>query len=602
MMNTLDIQPVGKLLEAEGLEMPNFQCINSDPATFSLLKLQPRAVLQYDNLGPRCTEESFVSKCRVALQCAKNEYTDLVLFPEYCMPYSLLKEIICDETQWPDETKLWCLPCQAISTREFFDFLDAADKKERVLVLNRACLTGRSYHPRFFVNALFYCFVVRQNNAKTLILLPQLKLHAMRDPNYMCESIGLTTGSVIYCFEGDDICLFSLLCADVYYDELSWAKLMKQAGRCSLVILHPQLNGNPREPSFSRIRKDMMSQNNPSLYITCNWAAATKLHNTSGSTPDLQIDLSWSCIYHKYDSQIPIQQLYQTAISAQVNNLNCGLFTGVMERSRTLVWFTDSHEAMHIIRLAAARASGFAVANRFQDCCAIGRYVVEHGAGFELCWTKQAYAFSLQNQLKSIPQLQYLNRPLFYTPFVKQLCAGGIPLCSGGKDQVDAFFALASAAEQHPLALDELTEIPVAWTLFLDNKDVEHANTSLNRFLKLCNCLEKHLPPHLLELDKQFRFVYLPPEADKPPANLQSTDREQRRMLVAFAEDEFSANCYLQYLKKRILGQREPDGRFVCVFYQDARSMAMKSLPRAETQITYGDSFQSGSSIINGGV
>ena len=108
----LEYISVTELLEERKLRMPNFQCINNDPATFRILRMQPRANFQYDvRNGPRCNDRSLIEECRSALHLAKKECSDLVLFPEYCMPYSLLQEILSDAKEWPDNNKLWCLPC-----------------------------------------------------------------------------------------------------------------------------------------------------------------------------------------------------------------------------------------------------------------------------------------------------------------------------------------------------------------------------------------------------------------------------------------------------------------------------------------------------------
>lgn len=602
MEKNLTFVSVAGLLEDKGMEMPAFQCINSDPATFRLLKMQPQANFQYDEkAGPRCTDNQLTEKCRSALQLARAECADLVLFPEYCMPYSLLWEVLSDTEQWPDQNKLWCLPCQAIRHDDFFAFLTDAGKKENVVVLGRDHCRDPGLQRRFFVNALFYCFTVYQGDTQKLVLLPQLKLHPMRDPAYLCEGDGLTTGSLLYYFMGEHICLLSLICADVYHMGVSWPALYEVSGHRPLFLLHPQLNGNPREHAFSMLRRNMMDHNEPGLYITCNWAAGTDLTPSGGGNGTLRIDLSWSCVYRKYDMLATEAQLYGDN-GDRAKNLKWGLCTGVIPQCRTAVWFTDSQETLHIFRLAAVHASGYPVVNRYQACQAVGRYTVStDSTNAEPRWEQQEYIFSLAEQLTRVPDLTHLSKPLFYGQSVLRLSTGEIPFRSSSKDDVDHFFALASALRQHPLALDGVTEVPIAWTLFLNDDDVSNADKALNHFLKLCRSLEEDLPPHLQELRGQLQFVYLPPEHGDPPANLQSTDSEHRRMLVAFADTEYEAKIYLQYLKKQVLHENEPDGRFVCVFYHEPLRSTVNSFPKAETQITHGDAFQPISSITNGG-
>lgn len=598
----LEYISVTELLEERKLRMPNFQCINNDPATFRILRMQPRANFQYDvRNGPRCNDRSLIEECRSALHLAKKECSDLVLFPEYCMPYSLLQEILSDAKEWPDNNKLWCLPCQAISNNDFFTFLEKAKCNEEVVVLDQKCISDQNMQNNFFINALFYCFITTDfQNQKKLVLLPQMKLHPMRDVAYLCEGEGLTTGGILYYFSGESICLFSLICADVYHDGVSWDTLHSRVFQNKTpIILHPQLNSNPREHAFSRLRRELMDRNQAGLYITSNWAAGTCLQPANGGEGTLQIDLSWSCIYRKY-GLIGVDELCGKKEERE-GNLKKGVCTGMISRCRTSVWFTDSQESLYIFRVEAPQTSGYPVANQYQACKANGRYVVktidETG---ELTWKEEEYNFSLIEQMALVPELKKIAKDLLSNKDVMRLCAGDMPFKSKDKEAVDCFFTFATALCNHPLELDGDKEVPIAWTLFLNKDDVSHADKALMLFFKLCKSLETNLPPRLREFQGRVRFAYFPQEPGRPVANLKSIDLDGK-ILAAFAETEYKAKCYLEYLKKNIPCEEELYEKTVCIFYEDVSHNTVASIPEAEIHITCGDAYRSNSSITNGG-
>ena len=100
-------------------------------------------------------------KCRKILELANEEFYDLVLFPEYCISYDLMKSIITDRELWPDDTKLWCLPCQGTPKREFDAFIEFLRNNQDICLIDTAIADG--VRPNPFVNAMFYCFRIKKS-------------------------------------------------------------------------------------------------------------------------------------------------------------------------------------------------------------------------------------------------------------------------------------------------------------------------------------------------------------------------------------------------------------------------------------------------------
>jgi len=584
---------INELLEDNQLSVPEFMCLNSDPANFRLLQMQPKGTFIFDEKkGPEPQQKKLLEKkCKKALDIARDNNADLALFPEYCIAYSLIKSLVRDKKKWPDFKSLWCLPCEAISYNRFYKFMDDISKKSDVIVLNQYC--NEPYIRRNnFVNALLYCFVAYQNGRKKLVLIPQIKMHPMRDPLYLCESAGLTTGEVLYYFKGTHICLLSLICADVFEKDITWDNLCDKTACTHLIILHPQLNSHPREDAFCHLRHEMMNLSTASVYISCNWADGTTLipsQDSGGDGGNVSVHLSWSCIYQKC---VDWNQACNS-VNAQLGNENIkkGICTGLISKRHTLVWFSDSQEHLHICRVLAPFSSNYAVANQFQPLkaetfCIWSTTISE--------WEVSTYNFSLKQRLESEKDLEHIIEHLssYWDTF---------PINSEQKDKVDHFFAFASCQKSSALEVDANSEIPVAWSLFLDKKDIEHAEDGLTRYLRLLTSMD-YLPPHLQTLKGNWQFTYLPPGKNTPPANLCNNEGEIQRVIVAYANSQGEAKQYLEYLRKYVLPEEDGrENRYVCIFYQHPVNNNLEFLPKKQTHITDGEEFKSYSNITDGG-
>lgn len=181
-------------------------------------------------------------KCLRLLRLAKKRYCDLVLFPEYCISEQVIVNIIEDESLWPENHKLWVLPCQGMEKEKFDSLIKKLSDLDGVFLLDTACNSWGVLSNRF-VNALFYCFLACRDGKPTLCLVPQLKTQPMGDRNCLCEQAGMTIGNMIFTLGNR---LLTLLCADSMNNELTWQALQNEGLQMSgLTILHPQLNGPP---------------------------------------------------------------------------------------------------------------------------------------------------------------------------------------------------------------------------------------------------------------------------------------------------------------------------------------------------------------------
>lgn len=105
-------------------------CCNSKESNYSLLRVQTQASVLFNQAGVWIEALEHDEKCLSLLHLAKQRNCDLLLFPEYCISYSVLEQITKDGRLWPENKKLWVLPCQGISVKEFDTFIQLISSNE----------------------------------------------------------------------------------------------------------------------------------------------------------------------------------------------------------------------------------------------------------------------------------------------------------------------------------------------------------------------------------------------------------------------------------------------------------------------------------------
>ena len=269
----MEIEHVRQILQTEGLGPPNLNALIPNVANYRVLLMQPRGVIEATGDGVRNSDrdlaraqfESFLSK---ALQTQ----ADLAVTPEYAMPWEVLSDDI-KKGRAPAPGQLWAFGCESIKYAELSKV--KAELAPHASVLHEP-LDG---DPERFLDPLAYVFVapVLENQAETkLVILVQFKTHPMADKDHF-EVNGLECGTRIYQFGGSDgqeIRLISLICSDA----LAFFDAQALAVHDRALVLHIQLNANPRHEQFRRYRDKLLQYQGDATEIIClNWAGSVRL-------------------------------------------------------------------------------------------------------------------------------------------------------------------------------------------------------------------------------------------------------------------------------------------------------------------------------------
>ena len=263
----MEIKPVVDILLENALGTPILNALIPNADNYTVLALQPDGDIEASAEGVRSRDRDLATKqFGKFLEYAKEKQADLVITPEYSMPWEVLSEAILGGNG-PVQGKLWALGCESIK------FSELESLKESLAPFATVIYEPLEVSSTRFVSPLAYIFVSPpapdNREAKTVVLV-QFKTHAMADSDHF-EINGMQRGTSVYQFGGDEknLKLVSLICADVFAlkDEIA-AEIYDRA-----LILHIQLNPNPRHEGFCGCRERLFRYDGDETEVLClNWS------------------------------------------------------------------------------------------------------------------------------------------------------------------------------------------------------------------------------------------------------------------------------------------------------------------------------------------
>lgn len=592
-MAHIDFVKLEEKVEEYGIKWDLPPCCDPTAGNYSVLRVQMRGEILASPQGVWIEGTEHDEKCYALLKLAKEKNYSLVLFPEYCISGDLLQRLAEDERMWPENRKLWVLPCQGIANSKFSSFLDWCKAQPNIFLLDTA-YSERNVNKINFVTAVFYCFRVYQDERPILCLVPQLKTQPMGDRKYLCETSGMSTGRIIFTLNNR---LITLLCADSMNNELNWQFIQDQGMTAQgIVILHPQLNPAPKDRVFSRLRKELFEHDAAGICITCNWAEGTTLW------PQIPADLektfireSWSCIYYKHTDDI--KQNWKDKEELRRENGQHGLFGALMKQQRTEVWFSPYYEQVLEFQVPNLESRSYAKVLP-PDISARQQFIYSHE---EKEWKPvDQLAKSLQERLEEVCLAG--DDLLRYSSGIKGTFR--FPLDTQQKYDADQFFALAIAGISHDVLEINLDEQLVAWTQLLNEAALDTAAEALADLWKLINILletgTNTLPPQCRPMKVHSEFCYQAGIKRRPSINFKAEGLE---MIVAYAAEARKAQKHLKFLQQTECHDDEDLVRqHVRVFYSDPPTGCVRCLPKLTTDIAQGKSVYTEGDITNGGM
>lgn len=575
-------------VQKRGYEPVCLSCCDLDYDTFSLMRIQMQEDIYYTHNSVYIANEVHDRKCASLLRIANRNGIDLLLFPEYCISINLLRQIATDKGVWPDEMKLWCLPCQGIPRKCFEVLLDQLKEMEQILLIENAVNSG--VNRKKFVNVMFYCFRIWKEGRQFLCLAPQMKTQHMSDPVCACEVAGLTTGSKIFTL-GKRIVTF--LCADTLNNGISWQNLQSEKLTNGIIILHPQMNRFPKHKVFSRVRCEMWNHNQLGVCITCNWAAGTRLVNANGKPGEKPkcIELSWSCIYKK-NADLSIEKWQVNTTDARKESACFDFFAAFMEKQKTEVWFSTSAEQAVTIILPNQITNQYGVTT-IPSLKATDRFCWKGDD-----WKSTGYSLTLEDRMKSDEAKEKLGEsadiqawlePCYHFPFIES-----------DKYLVDRFFSVTLPnAAKTLLTIDE-DENLADWGILLDKSDFIAARAAFRDLYTLvCKGLKgSAIPRRLYALKGEHKFICEDSENSHSCFNVFSP---AGKMLIVFAKDDVVARQLSKTLLEKVFDNNTNLAECqLGIVYPDFTGKEFHFLPESTVDISHGDHLIQEGDLTNG--
>jgi len=513
----MQIRPVVEVLGAEGLAAPVINVLVPNETNYSALLMQPCGQIEASSLGVRNRDRDLARRqFGQFLGDARKSESDLVITPEYSVPWDVLESVI-REGRGPGQGKLWALGCESIKYSEL------QTMKERLAEFATVLFEPLEADAVRFVDPLAYVFNAPaggNGGAPRTVVLVQFKTYPMGDKDHF-EINGLQRGARIYRFgvAGQSLNLVSLICSDIFaFDDATARDVYDRA-----LIIHIQLNQKPRQDLF-RLYRDLLFlqfKGDETELICLNWAKDVCEWN--GKTEKHWNNIAASAWY------LRPKEFDERDATLRANHRR-GLYYTWMKPHHTHALFFNYRPAIY--RLVATKVAHIGVSapvSRRVGPKLVKTSIWDEGAG---AWVEQAYAddeFSgvvseagdAANQVQAV----YDNNPI-NGERVLALCAGNI---ENGDDW-------HSVRRLDSCAIDQ-SEVLMRMTFCQDTdpKACEFRVKRLRRCRRLWDILNApgHLPPALADFKDGFRLAW---SLDFPHQNA-ATNKGGRATVVYMGEE-----------------------------------------------------------------
>jgi len=266
----MEIKPVEEFLD--DLSLISLNCLVADRQPYSLLMLQPGGPIYgtEERVGHSDIERGS-DLCRAFLQQSLDEQAELVIAPEYCVPWALVEEVGSGQSPMhPPEGAIWVLGCETIRPFELQKVVERVRGNGHFIY--HEPIQDSNAKAKSYLNPLTYVFwCSRPDGSKVLSFVVQFKTAPSRD-DLDIEQRSMIVGTQVYTFNRtqDHIGLMSIICSDAF----AYTDALVDQFHTNMLLIHIQLNPKPAHEDFSRYKRRLQSiASHKDVELIClNWA------------------------------------------------------------------------------------------------------------------------------------------------------------------------------------------------------------------------------------------------------------------------------------------------------------------------------------------
>ncbi len=282
-INIVDVEEIlGQL--ASPLTLISLEALNPAREPYRAILLQPTGMVEANDVRVGHADAALGhALCSGFLSSAVQSHSDLAVAPEYCVPWSVVQEIVAGKYR-PPQGAIWVLGCESISPTDFQELAQNYNAAGDC-VFHHEPLDIRQATQRRYVDPLLYVFWAQnQDGQPVLFLLAQLKTVACRDYRDV-EQTSLCLGKTVYAFNRgiNTMSLVSIICSDAF----NFAEHI-DALHTNCLLIHIQLNPKPAHTDYAAYRTRLCSVGtNSDVELLClNWAKSIQEAKGAGKYAD----------------------------------------------------------------------------------------------------------------------------------------------------------------------------------------------------------------------------------------------------------------------------------------------------------------------------
>jgi predicted amidohydrolase len=361
----ISLKLVSEELSLRDLVPPELDVLKPNNQNYRCLLLQPSGPVYADStrIG-HLDREKARTRCKGFLQLASDSGAHLAITPEYCLPWSVLTEAV-QGPLFPALGHVWALGCESVTPEELSAFKGSAQAHCEVVHEELVgAATGSYYDP------LVYLFQATGLDEKVRrVALIQFKTGASRDEHFF-ENAHLKCGNLIYQFKNADslLSLAAIICSDAFTIYENQDVLRNVVDRS--ILLHVQLNPDPRHQDYSQYRKFAFSRDveasNCDL-VCLNWAWMVEQYEQGNGDPERWNNIGGSSWY------VPMSRCSNKDVEIEANH-KMGVYFTTMRKVKRHALLLNYEESVFELDVTKALSTGAGVVANKTGPLAIRRY------------------------------------------------------------------------------------------------------------------------------------------------------------------------------------------------------------------------------------
>ena len=265
-----NVEQVLQGCQAGPLTLVELNALSTVREPYRTLLLQPRGIVEANQERVGHADRAHGTHvCSEFLKVAIAQHADLVIAPEYCVPWDVIENIVTGSYR-PAPGCLWILGCESIRPDGLLAWAQNCSAQAGLVALHEA-LDERQMKQKRYLDPLVYVFwTTNATGASVLCFLVQFKTVACRDFRDV-EETSLCLGRSVYAFNRGlgKIGLLSIICSDAF----DFTPMVENE-HVNCLLVHIQLNPKPAHSDYAAYRMKLCSvgSNNNVELICLNWA------------------------------------------------------------------------------------------------------------------------------------------------------------------------------------------------------------------------------------------------------------------------------------------------------------------------------------------